>query len=76
MSAPKSIGRSRKGVAMVLSTTRGTPLWCAAEASASMFRHVPGRVSHTFAKHRAGLIVDQWRHVIGAVAGGNLHRNA
>ena len=38
MSAPHSNGRIRYGVAMVLSTTSGTPASCATPATASMSR--------------------------------------
>ena len=41
MSAPYSIGRSRIGVATVLSTTSGTPCRCATRASASMSQTLP-----------------------------------
>ena len=41
MSAPYSIGRSRIGVATVLSTISGTPCRCAAAAIASMSQMLP-----------------------------------
>ena len=41
MSAPYSIGRSRIGVATVLSTISGTPCRCATSANASMSQMFP-----------------------------------
>ena len=67
MSAPCSIGRSRIGVATVLSTISGTP--CAVRDLGHRLdvADVAGRIADAFAKHRAGVVVDQLLDVGGLV---------
>ena len=68
MSAPCSIGRSRIGVATVLSTISGTPCACATFGERLDVADVAGGIADRLAEHRARLVVDQRRDVFGAVA--------
>ena len=58
MSAPWSIGRSRIGVATVLSTRSGTPCLCATAASAAMSQMLPAGLP-TLSQKIARVFVDQ-----------------
>ena len=64
ISAPCSIGRTRIGVATVLSTIRGTPWECARSAQRFDVANIAGGVPHRFTKDRARSFVDQRRDVL------------
>ena len=59
MSAPYSIGRSRIGVATVLSTISGTPCCVRDFGQRLDVADIAGRIADAFAKDRRGLVVDQ-----------------
>ena len=66
-SAPYSIGRSRIGVATVLSTISGTPCLCATFAHSLDVRNISRRISDALAIDRARIFVDQLLDVFGTV---------
>ena len=68
MSAPYSNGRSRIGVATVLSTISGTPCLWASMRERFEVADVAGRISHALAKERAGVVIDQLLHRLRMIA--------
>ena len=76
MSAPYSIGRSRIGVATVLSTISGTPCACATAASASMSQMLPAGLPTLSQKTARVLSSISFSIAAGAVGFGKAHRDA
>ena len=76
MSAPYSIGRSRIGVATVLSTISGTPCRCGDRGQRLDVADVAGRIADALAEHRAGLVVDQLLDRVGLIGFGEAHADA
>ena len=76
MSAPYSIGRSRIGVATVLSTISGTPCRGGDCGQRLDVADIAGRIADALAKDRAGLVVDQLLDRVGLIGFGEAHVDA
>ena len=75
-SAPCSIGRSRMGVATVLSTTNGDAISVRHSRQCFDVRDVSGRVAHALAENRPRVGIDDSVDGCGAVAFGKPYCNS